>query len=152
MDRIKLLAVLVAAAINFVLGGIWYGLLFGGMYIKLIGPEKLKEMQNESVGGLYVLEFVGSLVLAYVLAYFVRHAKSALKGARLGFLAALGFVLTTSFETVLFEKRVLGLYLINNGYHLVGFVIMGMLLAVWRKHETDGVSDSRRNNSFGTNR
>jgi hypothetical protein len=36
---------------------------------------------------------------------------------------------------VLFEFRPLGLYLINNGYHLVGLLGMGALLAVWKRKE-----------------
>ncbi len=43
--------------------------------------------------------------------------------------------MTTNLETVIFEQRPLGLYLINNGYHLVGLLGMGALLAVWRRRE-----------------
>ena len=62
-------------------------------------------------------------------------AEAALAGAQTGFWLWLGFVVTTNLETVLFENRPLGLYLISNGYHLVGMLGMGALLAVWRRRE-----------------
>src|ERR671932_664667 len=76
-----------------------------------------------------------SLLLAYVLAHFVRFtgAETARTGLLAGFWIWFGFVATPNLETVLFEGRPLGLYLINNGYHLVGLLGMGALLAVWRR-------------------
>ena len=35
----------------------------------------------------------------------------------------------------LFEARPVGLYLINNGYHLAGLLGMGAMLAAWRRRE-----------------
>jgi hypothetical protein len=72
-----------------------------------------------------------------VLAHFVKFtgAETAASGALTGFWLWLGFVVTTNLESVIFEGRPLGLYLISNGYHLVGMLGMGALLAVWRRRE-----------------
>ncbi|HEX8286244.1 MAG TPA: DUF1761 domain-containing protein [Pyrinomonadaceae bacterium] len=129
----------VASAIGYwVLGALWYSpVLFARPFIALKGwtPEQLAAVEAQSHAGEIGLAFVGSLVLAYVLAHFVKFtgAETVPSGMLTGFWLWLGFVVTTSLETVIFEGRPLGLYLINNGYHLVGLLGMGALLAVWRR-------------------
>ena len=46
--KIKYLAVLVAAIIHWVLGGIWYGVFFKNKFIELIGwtPAQLQQMAD----------------------------------------------------------------------------------------------------------
>ena len=136
--RINYTAVAASAAGYWVLGALWYSpLLFARPFIALKGysPEQLAAMQTQSHAGETGLAFVTSLVLAYVLAHFVKFtgAETAASGALAGFWLWLGFVATTNLSTVLFEGRPAGLYLINNGYHLAGLLGMGALLAVWRR-------------------
>src|SRR5215813_14872469 len=118
--KINYLAVLVAAVLHFIIGGVWYGVLFGNQFIKLIGwsPEKVAQIGNESHGKEYLIAFVSSLVLVYVLAHFVQYtkAKSAIDGIQTAFWLWLGFVVTTQLATVIFEERRLGLYVLNVGY------------------------------------
>ena len=136
--RINYLAVAVSAIAYWILGGVWYA-LFEKPFVALIRwtPDDLARMQAEGAGRQLAVAFVGSFVLAYVLAHLVRlaGAEDALHGAMTGFLAFAGFVVTTNLETVLFESRPLGLYLIHNGYHLSGMLGMGALLAVWKRRE-----------------
>ena len=136
--RINHLAVAASALAYWALGAVWYSpLLFARPFIALKGwtPEQLAVIQSQSHAGEIGLAFLTSLLLAYVLAHFVKFtgAETARSGMLAGFWLWLGFVVTTNLETVLFEGRPLGLYLINNGYHLVGFLGMGALLAVWRR-------------------
>ncbi|HEX8558440.1 MAG TPA: DUF1761 domain-containing protein [Pyrinomonadaceae bacterium] len=136
--RINYPAVAASAVAYWVLGALWYSpLLFARPFIALKGwtPEEVAAIRAQSHAGEIGLALVASLVLAYVLAHFVRitGAETARDGALIGFCLFLGFVPTTSLETVAFEGRPLGLYLISNGYHLVGFLGMGSLLAVWRR-------------------
>ncbi|HEX8422513.1 MAG TPA: DUF1761 domain-containing protein [Pyrinomonadaceae bacterium] len=136
--KINYAAVFVSAVVYWVLGGIWYSpLLFGGKFIEIMrwSPEQLARIEADGAGGQLALAFVGSLVASYVLAHIVRYlnAESAADGAKTGLWLWLGFIVTTNLNTVFFEFRPLGLYLINIGYHLVAFLAMGTLLAVWRK-------------------
>ena len=140
MLRINYLAVLVAAILYWVLGALWYSpLLFADRFIALMRwtPQDIAAVQAAGTGKLVAIAFVSSLVLAYVLAHFLRFARAenARDGVRTAFWLWLGFVITSTLETVLFENRALGLYLISNGYHLVGFLLMGALLAAWKKRE-----------------
>jgi hypothetical protein len=70
-------AVLEAAVLHFILGGVWYGLIFGNKFIQLIGwtDAQLKQMQSQSNGKEYLIAFISPLVLAYVLAHFVQYTK-----------------------------------------------------------------------------
>ena len=126
------------AVAYWVLGAVWYG-IFEGPFVALTrwSPEQLARVREEGAAPQIAVALGGSFVLAYVLAHFVRFAgaEGAWQGAQVGFLAWLGFVATTNLNTVLFEFRPLGLYLINNGYHLVSMLGMGALLAVWRRRE-----------------
>ena len=136
--KINYAAVVVSALIYWVLGGLWYSpLLFGGKFIEIMrwSPEQVARIQAEGAGAQLALAFVGSLVTAYILAHIVRYTsgESGVDGAKTGLWLWLGFIATTNLNTVFFEFRPLGLYLINIGYHLVAFLSMGALLAVWRK-------------------
>ena len=136
--KINYAAVAASAVLYWVLGGLWYSpLLFGGKFIELMrwSPEQVARVQAEGAGAQLALAFVGSLVAAYVLAHVVRYmsAENAADGAKAGLWLWLGFIVTSNLNTVFFEFRPVGLYLINIGYHLVAFLSMGALLAARRK-------------------
>ncbi len=136
--KINYLAVFVAAVIHFMLGGLWYGLIFGNKFIELIGwsPEKLQLVASQNHTKEYVFAFFSSLVLVYILAHFIHYtkAKGAAEGMQTAFWLWLGFVATTQLATVVFEERNMGLYLLNIGYQFVACLITGALLAAWKSH------------------
>ncbi len=137
--KINYPAVLVAAIVHFIIGGLWYGLIFGNKFIELIAwtPAQLQLIQNQSHVKEYVFAFLSSLVLVYILAHFVQYtrAKGVADGMQTAFWLWLGFVATTQLATVIFEQRRLGLYLLNVGYQLVAGLICGAILAVWKPRE-----------------
>jgi hypothetical protein len=138
--RINYPAVFVSALAYWALGALWYSpLLFARPFIALMRwtPEQLASVESQGAGAQIVGALLTSLVLAYVLAHFVKFtgAETVKSGALTGFWLWLGFVATSNLETVLFESRPVGLYLINNGYHLAGLLGMGSLLAVWRRRD-----------------
>lgn len=138
--KINYAAVGVSALLYWALGAVWYSpLLFGNKFIALMRwtPEELARIEAEGAGREIALAFVVSLVAAYALAHIVRYTsgENAREGMKTGLWLWLGFIATSNLNTVLFEFRPIGLYLINVAYHLVGFLAMGALLAVWRRRE-----------------
>ena len=137
--KINYPAVLVATVAHFLVGGVWYGVLFSNKFIELIAwsPEKLQTMQNQSPAKPLVIAFISALVLVYILAHFIQYtkARTALDGVQTAFWLWLGFVASTQLATVIFEERKLGLYLINVGYQLVACALAGIILSVWRTRE-----------------
>ncbi|MBI2573004.1 DUF1761 domain-containing protein [Candidatus Woesearchaeota archaeon] len=132
MVSINYVAVLVAGLIQFVLGGLWYGPLFGKLWMRLmkIDPKKMKptHMAWRYVGGLLT-----ALLMTFILAHFVSYAvaTTALEGVFVGLIAWLGFIATVAFGSVLWEQKPFSLYVLNVGYYLVCLLISGAILAVW---------------------
>ncbi len=131
---INYLAVLVAAVVPMVLGGLWYSpLLFAKKFMALVGKtqEELKKHFNPARD--YGLSFLTALVMSYILAHFVSYTRATTigSGMQTGFWLWLGFVVTTNSSTVIFEGRKSGLYWINMGYNFVCLLVMGAILAVW---------------------
>ena len=88
--KINYPAVAASAVAYWVLGALWYSpLLFARPFIALKGwtPEQLAAIQAQSHAGEIGLAFVTSLLLAYVLAHFVKFtgAEAAGSGALTGF-------------------------------------------------------------------
>ena len=73
--KIKYPAVLVAALVHYILGGLWYSpLLFGKKFLQVITwtPEQIAQMQAKSQAKELTIAFVTSVVLVYILAHFVQ--------------------------------------------------------------------------------
>jgi hypothetical protein len=138
--KINYLAVLVATLLHFILGGVWYGLVFGNKFIQLMNwsDAQLKEMQSKSNGKEYLIALASSFVLVYILAHFVQYtkARTVAGGIQTAFWLWLGFVATTQIATVIFEGRHVGLYLLNIGYQFVSCALAGALLAIWPPRES----------------
>ena len=135
---VNLWAVLVAAVATMVVGFLWYSpFLFARPWMLAMGYDpdnkaKLEEMRK-SAGKSYALSFVASLVAAFVLGKIIDVATvdSALYGMKIGFAVWLGFVTTVQLTAKLFGNQPTKLYLINTGYQLVCYLVMGAILAVW---------------------
>jgi hypothetical protein len=97
----------------------------------LVGIEKGKH--KSMVPGM-ISSFIGSLLLSYVLAHVVVWALSMTfrRGALVGFVCWVGFIAAPNFAQGIYESRPFKLFAINTGYWLVGLIITGGLLAVWR--------------------
>jgi hypothetical protein len=135
---IRILPVVVAAIACMVLGFLWYSpLLFAKPWMILMGYDpndkaRLDEMRK-SAGKTYTLAFIASLISAFVLAKIigVTTVNTALYGMKVAFAVWLGFVTTVQLTGALFSKQPIKLYVINTGYQLVCYLVMGAILAVW---------------------
>jgi Protein of unknown function (DUF1761) len=134
--KINYPAVIVAAIIHFMIGGLWYGVIFGNLFLRIIAwtPAEIEQVKANNGATTYLLAFATSFVLCYILAHFVQYTKAhgVADGMQTGFWLWLGFVATTQLPTVIFEQRKLGLYLLNIGYQLTACLICGALLAAWK--------------------
>src|SRR6185436_15825072 len=95
---VNIWAVLASAVASMVIGSIWYGPLFGKMFMKLMGmdqwsPEKQAEMKK-GMGITYFVQFLASVLTFYVLAWLMGAlgATGAMGGVQAAFWVWLGFV------------------------------------------------------------
>ena len=126
-------AVLVAAVVKMVVGAIWYSPpLFARPWRAILNLSEAD--MKASLGKAMAVDFIGSLLMAFVLVHAVVYAGAATvaSGAAVGFFNWLGFIATVTIAQVTYERRPFRLFLINNGALLISLLIMGAILAVWR--------------------
>jgi hypothetical protein len=135
--RINFPAVLVAAIVYWLLGFLWYGVIFARKFVEIMNysPQQLAEMEKSNHVGELMLTMLSGFFVMLALAYILKAGRvhSTANALKVAVVVFLGFMLATSLETVLFESRALGLYLINNSYHLVGLIFGALILSTWRK-------------------
>ena len=135
--ELNYLAIVVGVVINMVLGALWYSpVLVGKPWMAAAGitAEDIEEAgKGEQYKG-YAVAVVVSIVLVFVLALLTRNLgiDEPLDGLVLGLVAGIGLVAASQAPNYSFEGRSLRLFLINLGYSVVGFAIIGVLLAVWQ--------------------
>jgi hypothetical protein len=133
---INYIAVLVAAIVSFVIGGLWYSpVLFGNLWMKLnkITQAQISAAKKKSMSKNYIGQFIVLLVTAYVLAYGVDFAQATTIGAGIqaGFWIWLGFVATFTFGSVLWQGKSFKLWVLDNAHNLLSLAVSGAILAVW---------------------
>ncbi len=129
------LAVLVSAIASMILGWLWYGPLFGKVWINMMGFTK-KDMDAAKKKGMaksYLLMFISALVTASVISILVgmTGTSDAIGGMILGFWVWLGFVATITLSSVLWEGKKFSLWFLNNAYNLINLLIIGAILGFW---------------------
>ncbi|HTZ31839.1 MAG TPA: DUF1761 domain-containing protein [Methylomirabilota bacterium] len=127
-------AVVVSAIAYWLLGAVWYGVLFSKPWMAL---ENMSMEQAKSMNPVlpYVITFVLNLLIAYSLAQICiwRNADTLGRGASVGVLLWIGFVGPITFTTYMYEMRPRTLYAINEFYPLAGMVLMGAIIGAWTK-------------------
>lgn len=132
--KINYLAVFICGLLYWVLGAVWYGVLFGMRWMALEGIT-VTQAQKAGAPADYVISFLLGLLMAYVLANVCtwRNANTASGGASMGVLMWIGFIGPVTFTTSMFEGRPKLLFAINSFYPLVGLWLMGIVLGMWKK-------------------
>ena len=128
MPMINWLAVVAATIACFAVGAVWYSpLLFVKAWQRETGVTGVGA-QNSNValtmGGAFFLTFLMTLVFAL----FLGPHPGIEFGAAAGFAAGLFWVAASVGVNHLFEGRSLKLFLINGGYNVAMFTVMGAVL------------------------
>jgi hypothetical protein len=136
MHSHNLLAILVAAVVAFLIGGLWYSpLLFAKQWMAAHAhsPEDVQRMKADAPRA-YGISFVAFLVMATILQMLLNHLgvldwrKGALWAAHIW----LGFALTIGLMANVYSGKKFSVFLIDAGYQLVYLVVMGAILGAWQ--------------------
>lgn len=127
----NVLAVLVAAVLQWVLGWIWYGMLFKKSWKELVGQDPNAKTAN--AGSIMTMIFICNLIVSFAIAQVVHLTgwTTLSKGTFVGTVCGLGFVAAPLFVQHISEHRPFKLYGINALYWLFAMLIAGGTLAVW---------------------
>ncbi len=131
-DDLNWLAVIVATLAYFALGSVWYtDALFGKQWRAATGREMGEGGRPEPAA--IVVNLIGWFVVALALALIARGigAETFVDGLVLGLVASIGFVGTNRIVTGMYEGRNAALMRINAPYTILGYVVMGVILAMW---------------------
>ena len=129
LQNLNWLAVSLAALSTFVIGGLWYS-VFEKSWIasNAFTQDDLKKRNMVLIFG---LSFLLSFLMAFNLAMFIGKEGTTF-GLMAGFMAGFGWVAFAIGIISLFEKRPLKYVLINGGYMVVAFTVMGAILGGWK--------------------
>jgi hypothetical protein len=125
------LAVLAAAALFWVFGGIWYTALS----VPWLAATGRTEAQVARYGA---LPFIVAVALSWLVAYGIAKSltygttHSAVRGVQIGAFLGLCIYGTVALMQVLFEGRDLMLFAIDGGYGVIGMALTGAVIG-WMK-------------------
>ena len=125
------LAVLVSAIVLFVLGGVWFSLIFANPWRRMMG---VTDPQMSPGAALFVQFFICAVFTSWAMAAVLSHAgpMEAGRATGLAIICWLGFAGATSYATAKAGKKPVALWAIESGYNLVSFIIAAVILSVWR--------------------
>lgn len=132
ISSLNWLAVIVATVVYFALGALWYSnLLFAKTWMKLrnVTEEDIEEPNPVIFLYSFILQFIAVASLALFME--AMGIGSAGNGALIGFGAGAGFVFTLAGTTGIFSEVPMKLHFLDNGYHVVGLVLAGLVLGLW---------------------
>lgn len=130
MASINWIAVLCATLSAFIVGGLWYGPLFGKAWMNAFGFDE-EYLKKRSMAKVFVISILLILFAATDLAMFIGPEGNLTYGLFAGFFAGFGWVATFLGVLYLFENRPFKAWLINAGYCTVSLTLMGAILGAW---------------------
>ena len=134
---INWIAVLIGAVGYFMLGALWYSFLFQKQWITYQGismEDMNKPGAKKGVGAImfasFILMFITSAAIA-ILTYRIG-IWGWMSAVRLGAFTGVCFACTSMGINMLYEKKPLGLFLINGSYQVLGNIIAAVVIVCWR--------------------
>jgi hypothetical protein len=129
-ERINHLAVWVAGIVYFLFGWLWFT-VFSVPWLALSG-----KVTSQGTPSMYIVSFLLGLILAYATAVaLTRRPEDQTVQQGVGFAVFMGVALyaTQTLNQALYEGRPIALWLIDTGYVVVGFAIIGAIVGGWRR-------------------
>lgn len=128
--NIHWVSVAAAAISSFIVGGIWYGPLFGKAWMKAFGVNE-EDLKKRNVPKTFGLSLLLAFIAALILDMFIGPEADVTFGASAGFFTGTAWVATFLGILYLFEMQSFRAYGINAGYCVVALTIMGTVLGAW---------------------
>jgi hypothetical protein len=129
--QINWLSVVVSALAAFAVGGLWYSpVLFSKSW------KALNNFTDEHSNGANMLLIFGSTFIlnvigAFVLDMFIGKEATLFTGLFAGLLVSLAWITTSFGINYLFTRTPFKLFLIDTGYYVTFFAIMGAIMGAW---------------------
>ncbi len=132
MFDVNWIAVIVAALSGFLIGGLWYGPIFGKSWQVESGvSDEMAQAGNMPM--IFGLTFLLNLFSAFVLAHVLMTYATPALGTTIMIAGgiALGFIIPAIGINYLFSRKSLKLFMIDAIYWLVAYSIMGLIFTLF---------------------
>ena len=132
-NNINWLAVLAGGLAYFFLGAIWYMALFGKKW-QSYNPALMNDPNaKKGVAGTMIISVVLMMVCSLGLEILAKRFGifGWIGGVKLGALTGFCFAATAVHISYVYEKRPLGLHLINGLYNVAGNIVAGIIICSW---------------------
>ncbi len=131
----NVLATLVAGAVYWIIGGLWYAVILSKPYQAALRfrEEQLPEVKKSMPLALSLF-LISGILSAYVIGriVLVANAVTFLQGIAVGLWVWIGFAITIVVNLNVFEHRPKPLLWINGAFYLIAFPLLGGIMAIWR--------------------
>ncbi len=123
--------VTVSAITQWLLGALWYGVVFRKSWRALVGLADGAKPKNAAFG--MVTSFVACWLLSFILVHIINWAgaTSFTGGMKLGVLCWVGFMAPALFAQHIFENRRANLFAINAGYWVLVMAMGGAIMGAF---------------------
>ena len=130
MMEVDWLAIGVATVVAFVLGGLWYGPLFGKAWMMALGKT---EADIQPTPAPFIISFFTALLTCVVVAGLMGALAidGWIPGAAFGLLVGIGFIATAMASDTAFCGWGMPLFLIQAGYRVTYSVLMGAIIGAF---------------------
>jgi uncharacterized protein DUF1761 len=144
--RVNWLAILIAGIADWLLGAVWFTAFSKQWQAGLrMSPEELQMYMSHPNFWPYLISLLCSCLMAYAIARLIGVAPThgIFRGIHAGILVGLAAAVAMMTEMV-FEYRAWPFILISAAYPLLGCILMGAIVGVWRKKALVEVEEVRK--------
>lgn len=130
-------AVWVSIVLQFVIGFLWFGPLFGQAWMDLVGLDMSTIEADPAGAAEWITNIISAVVSVYLLAWiFTRMGTDSwMKGLILGCLVGFAFTILPNMTYNLFGKMPYALAWVNGGFTTFGLMVSGVILGAWKKYK-----------------
>ena len=135
LSSLNWLHVLVATVAYFAIGAIWYSpVLFAKPWQKFVKVDMNNADNKKGLGAIMFTGFVLTFIICFGLAimYSIIPVEGTFEAIKFGLFFSVCFCATAISISFIYEKRPLGLHLIDNFYHIIGFIAASIVLVLWK--------------------
>jgi hypothetical protein len=131
MDDLSIVGVIIAALAFFVLGGVWYTVLFGKAWRAEMGISEEEAAGTRPDPLMFVWSILVSLVIAVTLAKLISES-SVEYGFKVGLGVGAGVGAAILAQNYVYESKSVRFFAINAGYVIVGLTAMGTIIGAFQ--------------------
>ena len=112
---------------SFLLGGLWYNLLFRKFY-----SEECKGNKPSHSAIIFLSAFILWIISAVAFSLLLGNAPELWSAIRLGLITGICFVSASFGVNYAFSSKKVSIFLIDAGYHSLQFLLYGVILGLWQ--------------------